>query len=94
MYKRKKFSLFDTGSEGDPKRVFLDVLFVITGPLIIVPYSMLLGVIWTILAAAFLVLDVVHFVRKKKRKKNEEQDLVDPYAPPPPVDETKRSRDK
>jgi hypothetical protein len=71
MYKRKKFSLFDTGAEGDPKRVFLDVLFVITGPLIIVPYSKTLGVIWTVLAVAFLVLDAVQFLRKKRKKQEE-----------------------
>lgn len=71
MYRRKKFSLFDTGAEGDPKRVFLDFLFVLTGPLVIVPYSMVLGVIWTVLAAAFLVMDVVQFVRKKQSKKAE-----------------------
>ena len=72
MFRRRKSVFFDAGAEGEPKRIFFDILFVITGPLIVAPYSTLVGVIWTVLAAAFLVMDVVMFVRKQRKKTGEQ----------------------
>ena len=73
MYTRKKSNLLDAGQPGTPKRIILDVVFVLMGPLIIIPYTQIFGVIWTVLAVIFLVTDVVQFVRNKRNEKGAQQ---------------------